>query len=95
MKKLPQLGWRALLGTAAGLLLLGCGDRKDDWYDYSTDVERRKKEYMSVQMGFGGMSEQEASRAWGLYYSIELTHKSAPAVREGEDMGQAIEIPQP
>lgn len=76
----------------------GCEARtKDDWYAYSSDVERRKKEYVSVQMQ-NGMSEEEASRAWGLQYSIELTHKRDPAVRErdGEGLGQVIEFqPQP
>lgn len=79
----------------AGVCGMGCDSGpKDGWYDYSADVERRKKEYVGVQMQYG-MTEVEASRAWGLQYSIEQTHHSEPAVREGNDMEQVVEFPRP
>lgn len=64
-------------GCAAGtlglvLLLAGCSDGSD-WYDKSSALDDRKQEYIRQQTSMG-MSEEEATRAFGIEYSIEQTH---------------------
>ncbi len=69
----------ALLAIA---LLASCGPRtQDEWYEHSSAVDQRERDYVDQQMRHG-MTEIEAKRAFGLQYSIELTGR-----RDDTDVG--------
>lgn len=71
-------------------LLSGCGEPKDKWYEESSDVDRREKEYVDFQMKEAGMTETEAKKAWGLRYAIELTHQHKDLDVEGVELQNKI-----
>ncbi|HMP74729.1 MAG TPA: hypothetical protein PKE12_00390 [Kiritimatiellia bacterium] len=63
-----------ICGGVAVILLgvAGCGESKDNWYEYSSGVDQRERSYVDQQMQHG-MSELEAKRAFSRQYSIERT----------------------
>lgn len=81
-----------LLG--AGILLVyGCADerrRNDDWYEYSSDLESREKDFVANQVA-AGVDPVEASRNWALKYAIERTEgrDRLPTLGAGELDGSA------
>lgn len=73
--------------------MLGCAERKPDWYDYSRDTtdwkERRIEEHMEQ-----GLSEEEASRAFASEHAMWQTdtmRKEDGVVVEGADLQEGFE----
>lgn len=59
---------RTALPFATALVLIACGKR-DDWYEYSTDVDRWKQDRIEAFMR-EGMSKEEASGAFNAEHAI-------------------------
>lgn len=82
---------RGCIGPALLVLLSGCGDApKDNWYEESSAVDQREREYVEQQMRHG-MTEVEAKRAFGLQYSIELTGRRENADVEGPQLKDKVQ----
>lgn len=75
---------------AMAIALSACsGGPKDDWYEYSSDVDARKKEYVRQAM-IAGSTEAEAKREFGIIYSIELTGKRDPIEVTRDDLDRIM-----
>lgn len=83
MKPLVIATSRVALAIMAALALGACAER-DDWYEYSTDVDRWKQHRVEAFMR-EGMSEEEAKGAFN----------SEHAIWETETGGQWQDAPTP
>lgn len=64
-----------VLAAGGAALCIGCSEpqqQPDGWYDYSKTLDDRKREYIQNQVSVG-IDEADATRQFGLDYSIEQT----------------------